>query len=97
MAPRARGCLIANKDGHRRSGNIRKLPSGRHQIRYPGPDARIRTGLDTYARVTDARGADKAITDAIDRHVQTERSHNDDDSGATGGPVLTGPLMTEGR
>jgi integrase len=31
----------------------------------------------------EARGADKAITDAIDRHVQTECDHNDD-SGATG-------------
>ena len=27
---------MANKDGHRRFGNVRKLPSGRIQIRYPG-------------------------------------------------------------
>jgi hypothetical protein len=39
---------MANKRGHRRFGNIRKLPSGRFQIRYPGPDGRIRTGADTY-------------------------------------------------
>ena len=35
---------MANKKGHRRFGNIRKLPSGRYQIRYPGPDGRMRTG-----------------------------------------------------
>ncbi len=28
---------MANKDGHRRFGSIRKLPSGRFQIRYPVP------------------------------------------------------------
>ncbi len=39
---------MANKSGHRRFGNIRKLPSGRFQIRYPGPDGRMRTGADTY-------------------------------------------------
>jgi hypothetical protein len=39
---------MANKPGHRRFGNIRKLPSGRFQIRYPGPDSRMRTGADTY-------------------------------------------------
>jgi hypothetical protein len=27
---------MANRDGHRRFGNVRKLPSGRYQIRYPG-------------------------------------------------------------
>ncbi len=37
-------CLMANKYGHRRFGNVRRLPSGRYQIRYPGPDGRIRTG-----------------------------------------------------
>ena len=31
---RRRGCgLMPNKDGHRRFGNVRKLPSGRYQIR----------------------------------------------------------------
>jgi hypothetical protein len=30
------------------------------------------------------RGADKTITDAIDRHVQTERDSNDEDDGAAG-------------
>ncbi len=39
---------MANKLGHRRFGNIRKLPSGRYQIRYRGPDGQLRTGTDTY-------------------------------------------------
>ncbi|MBX6383037.1 MAG: site-specific integrase [Microbispora sp.] len=50
---------MANKEGHRRFGNIRKLPSGRFQIRYPGPDGRIHTGSTTYATKTDA---DRALT-----------------------------------
>ena len=61
---------MANKDGHRRFGNVRKLPSGRYQIRYPGPDGQTRTGPETYERKTDAdkalvivegRAADKVI------------------------------------
>jgi integrase len=50
---------MANKEGHRRFGSIRKLPSGRYQIRYPGPDGRLRTGRDTYSRTSDA---DRALT-----------------------------------
>ncbi|WP_405395018.1 tyrosine-type recombinase/integrase [Microbispora hainanensis] len=50
---------MANRDGHRRFGNIRKLPSGRFQIRYPGPDGRIHAGSTTYATKTDA---DRALT-----------------------------------
>ena len=42
--------VMANKDGHRRFGNVRKLPSGRYQIRYPGPDGQMRTGPETYER-----------------------------------------------
>ncbi|HEY3732348.1 MAG TPA: hypothetical protein VGL63_00350 [Streptosporangiaceae bacterium] len=48
---------MANKDGHRRFGNVRKLPSGRFQIRYLGPDGRMRTGPETYERVSDAEKA----------------------------------------
>jgi hypothetical protein len=48
---------MANKDGHRRFGSIRKLPSGRLQIRYPGPDGRMRTGPETYERTSDAAKA----------------------------------------
>ena len=48
---------MANKDGHRRFGNVRKRESGRYQIRYPGPDGRMRTGTETYARKSDAERA----------------------------------------
>jgi integrase len=48
---------MANKDGHRRFGNVRKRESGRYQIRYPGPDGRMRTGLETYERKGDAERA----------------------------------------
>jgi integrase len=50
---------MTNKDGHRRFGSIRTLPSGRFQIRYPGPDGRLRTGADTYP---DKRSADRALS-----------------------------------
>ncbi len=50
---------MASKGGHRRFGNIRTLPSGRFQIRYPGPDGRLRTGTTTYASKT---LADRALT-----------------------------------
>jgi hypothetical protein len=46
---------MANKHGHRRFGSIRKLPSGRYQIRYPAPEGRMRTGQETYPRVSDAQ------------------------------------------
>ncbi|MGH3843768.1 MAG: tyrosine-type recombinase/integrase [Pseudonocardiaceae bacterium] len=49
---------MPNRDGHRRFGNVRRLPSGRYQIRYPGPDGRLRTGPETYERKGDA---DKAL------------------------------------
>jgi integrase len=48
---------MPNKQGHRRFGNVRQLASGRFQIRYPGPDGRMRTGPETYARSGDARRA----------------------------------------
>jgi integrase len=50
---------MANREGHRRFGNVRALPSGRFQIRYPGPDGRLRTGTTTYATKT---LADRALT-----------------------------------
>ncbi len=50
---------MANKDGHRRFGSIRRLPSGRYQIRYPGPDGRLRTGTETYENKT---SADRALS-----------------------------------
>ena len=45
---------MANRDRHRRFGNVRRRESGRYQIRYPGPDARMRTGPETYERRSDA-------------------------------------------
>ena len=48
---------MANKDGHRRFGTLRKLPSGRYQIRYPGPDGQMRPGPATYERKGDAERA----------------------------------------
>jgi integrase len=48
---------MANKDNHRRFGNIRKRESGRYQIRYPAPDGRMRTGTETYERKSDAERA----------------------------------------
>src|SRR5579871_5637893 len=48
---------MPNRQGHRRFGNVRKLPSGRFQIRYPGPDGRLRSGQETYARKSDAERA----------------------------------------
>jgi integrase len=41
---------------HRRQfGSIRKLPSGRFQVRYPGPDGRTRAAPRTFARKDEAR------------------------------------------
>ncbi|WP_207915450.1 hypothetical protein [Micromonospora sp. 15K316] len=45
---------MVNKEGHRRFGNVRKLPSGRYQARYPGPDGRMRNAPETFARKSDA-------------------------------------------
>ncbi|HUC24135.1 MAG TPA: tyrosine-type recombinase/integrase [Streptosporangiaceae bacterium] len=40
--------------GRRRFGRIRRLPSGRYQARYNGPDGVDRPAPDTFARKTDA-------------------------------------------
>jgi integrase len=48
---------MPNKDGHRRFGNIRRRESGRYQVRYPGPDGRMRTAPETYERKSDAEKA----------------------------------------
>ncbi len=39
---------MANRDGHRRFGNIRKRASGRYQARYVGPDGLMRTAPNTF-------------------------------------------------
>jgi integrase len=43
---------MANKKGHRRFGSIRKLPSGRLQARYLGPDGILRSAPATFATST---------------------------------------------
>jgi integrase len=43
-----------NKPGHRRFGNVRVLPSGRHQASYLGPDGRRHTAPETFERKSDA-------------------------------------------
>lgn len=45
---------MPNKEGHRRWGNVRKLPSGRYQARYPGPDGVLRSAPKTFARKSEA-------------------------------------------
>lgn len=45
---------MPNKDGHRRFGNTRKLPSGRYQARYLGPDGITRTAPRTFPTKRDA-------------------------------------------
>jgi len=46
---------MANKDGHRRFGSIRKRESGRYQVRYLGPDGLMRSAPETFARKADAQ------------------------------------------
>jgi integrase len=43
-----------NKPGHRRFGNVRRLPSGRYQASYLGPDGKRRHGSETFERKSDA-------------------------------------------
>lgn len=45
---------MANKDGHRRFGNVRQRGSGRWQARYPGPDGLMRNASHTFATKRDA-------------------------------------------
>ncbi len=39
---------------NRHFGNIRKLPSGRYQARYRGPDGKLRSAPETFERKSDA-------------------------------------------
>jgi hypothetical protein len=43
-----------NTGRKRRFGNVRKLPSGNFQVRYPGPDGVLRTDDQTYPIKTSA-------------------------------------------
>jgi hypothetical protein len=63
------------------------------------PHPRVRASCRVHASRGPARGpkadADKAITDAVDRHVQTEQDDDQVDSGTAGAvvPLANGPLM----
>lgn len=43
-----------SKGRRRRFGSVRRLPSGRYQARYPGPDGVMRPADDTFETKTDA-------------------------------------------
>ena len=43
-----------SKGRRRRFGAVRRLPSGRWQARYPGPDGIVRPADDTFATKTEA-------------------------------------------
>ena len=43
-----------SKGRRRRFGAVRRLPSGRYQARYPGPDGMVRPADDTFATKTEA-------------------------------------------
>jgi hypothetical protein len=43
-----------SKGRRRRFGAVRRLPSGRWQARYPGPDGVVRPADDTFATKTEA-------------------------------------------
>lgn len=45
---------MAGRANHRRFGYVRKLPSGRYQASYLGPDGRRRTASETFERKKDA-------------------------------------------
>jgi integrase len=45
---------MAKTKGARQFGNIRKLPSGRYQARYTGPDGLLRNAPETFERKGDA-------------------------------------------
>lgn len=46
--------MSGTKKKGRQFGNIRKLPSGRYQARYRGPDGQLRSAPVTFDRKTDA-------------------------------------------
>lgn len=46
--------MAAKRKSRRAFGRIRKLPSGRFQARYPGPDGVLRAADQTFATTTDA-------------------------------------------
>ncbi|HYU02896.1 MAG TPA: N-terminal phage integrase SAM-like domain-containing protein, partial [Jatrophihabitantaceae bacterium] len=64
---------MANKDGHRRFGTVRQRASGRWQVRYPGPDGRLRSAPETFARKRDAERYLTLIESAMAKGEWTDR------------------------
>jgi len=58
---------MANRHGHRRFGTIRRLASGRYQVRYRGVDGRLRPAPDTYPTRRDAERVLTLIESAMIR------------------------------
>ncbi|MCQ4083150.1 site-specific integrase [Streptomyces sp. RB6PN25] len=46
--------MAGKRKSRRQFGRVRKLPSGRYQVRYPGPDGVLRPADRTFATTTDA-------------------------------------------
>ncbi|WP_432901996.1 tyrosine-type recombinase/integrase [Micromonospora matsumotoense] len=63
---------MANKEGHRRFGSVRKLPSGRYQARYLGPEGQMRNAPETFARKSDADRYLTLVEAQIARHEWTD-------------------------
>ncbi|MFC8299649.1 tyrosine recombinase XerC [Micromonospora orduensis] len=63
---------MANKEGHRRFGSVRKLPSGRYQARYLGPDGQMRNAPETFARKSDADRYLSLVEAQMARHEWTD-------------------------
>src|SRR5919198_3052879 len=63
---------MANREGHRRFGSVRQLPSGRWQARYPGPDGRLRSAPETFARKRDAERYLTMVESAMAKNEWTD-------------------------
>ncbi|MFJ8470410.1 tyrosine-type recombinase/integrase [Kitasatospora sp. NPDC094011] len=65
--------MANNRGNRRRFGSVRKLPSGRFQIRYPDPvTGQMRPGEETYPTKTDAEVALTLIEADITREQWTD-------------------------
>lgn len=63
---------MAGKKGHRRFGAVRKLPSGRFQASYLGPDGRRHTAPETFPTERDADRWLVHVESAIARNEWTD-------------------------
>ena len=59
----------------RRFGRVRKLPSGRYQARYPGPDGIDRPADHTFATKTDAERWLSGVEADLSRGTWTDPNH----------------------